>query len=269
MITPLVVTITIWLIVFILYVPRDLSYDCFLLTLPESAERQKTFFRHFSKHVPITVVHGHDTKKVENARKFEKYVDPKYLEKAIEMSYDPTVIRPNITYFNLGAIGCMFGHLDVFKRAQQRGSKYALVFEDNTIVRANRFYRQVEKVIDKLGDDFEMVFFHCLSRLPDPKDDTGDKLERVKWISSTKCYLVHVPNMTNYINLFLPMNNHVDQKVEDLIKAGARVYYRDMRGYLKINRTVNSTIGHNQHHRPDFYSKNYPDATRKSLKYGY
>ena len=63
--------------------------------------------------------------------------------------------------------------------------KYAVIFEDNVIVKSNKLYDEIQKVIDERGEEFEMCFFHCLSRLPDKQDG---KLEKVKWISSTKCY---------------------------------------------------------------------------------
>jgi hypothetical protein len=61
---------------------------------------------------------------------------------------------------------------------------------------------EINKVINEKGDDFEMCFFHCLSRLPDKME--GKDLERVKWISSTKCYLIHVDNMKSVYKYFSP-----------------------------------------------------------------
>jgi hypothetical protein len=123
-----------------------------------------------------------------------------------------------------------------------------------------------KRVIDERGEEFEMCFFHCLSRLPDKQDG---KLEKVKWISSTKCYLINVQNMKRYTKYFLPMDNHIDMKHEDLIAKGARIYYKDMRRYMKIDRTHNSTIGHSRHGRPKYFSRNHPSATPDDVKWGY
>ena len=131
------------------------------------------------------------------------------------MNYNSDVIRPDITYFNMGAIGCFMGHMEFYDRCFDQGLKYAVIFEDNVIVKSSEVYRHIQDVIDKKGDDFEMCFFHCLSRLPFHNEE--EEIERVKWISSTKCYLVHVPNMKKYVKHFLPMDNHVDMKHEDLI----------------------------------------------------
>jgi GR25 family glycosyltransferase involved in LPS biosynthesis len=185
----------------------------------------------------------------------------------VEIHYDPEVKRPDITYFNIGAIGCFMGHLDFYKRCIKQGLKYAVIFEDNVIVKSNKLYDEIQKVIDEKGDDFEMCFFHCLSRLPDIHGT--EKLEKVKWISSTKCYLVHVENMKKYIKYFLPMDNHVDMKHEDLIAKGARVYYKDMRQYMKIDRTQKSIIAHSNHGRPDFFSRHNPSATPNDVEWGY
>ena len=72
------------------------------------------------------------------------------------MHYDPQLKRPDITWFNLGAIGAWMGHIEVWRRAKARGIKYALVFEDNVIATA-RLHREVERVVQEKGDSFEAV----------------------------------------------------------------------------------------------------------------
>ncbi len=222
--------------------------------------------KHHNQEVPIEVIYGPDTRDVKKARKFEHMIEGEYFEKAVEMHYDTSVKRPDITYFNLGAIGCFMGHMDFYEKCFAQGLKYAVIFEDNVIVKSDKLYKEIQNVIDDRGDEFEMCFFHCLSRLPDKQDG---KLEKVKWISSTKCYLINVENMRDYMKYFLPMDNHIDMKHEDLINNGARIYYKDMRRYMKIDRTHGSTIGHYQHGRPEFFSRNYPSATPRDVKWGY
>jgi hypothetical protein len=184
----------------------------------------------------------------------------------LEMYEDPTVKRPDITYFNLGAIGCFMGHMEFYQRCFDQGLKYAVIFEDNVVIDSNKIYDQIQSVIDEKGDDLEMCFFHCLSRLPDKKEGT---LEKVKWISSTKCYLINVHNMRWYKRFFLPMDNHVDMKHEDLIARGARIYYKDLRRYMHIDRSHTSIIGHSDHGRRSFFSRVHPDVSIKKLKHGY
>ena len=242
------------------------DYKCFLLTIPKEDLRRQRFMRHHNPAIPIEVIYGPDTRSVKSAREFENHIDPEYFEKAVEMHYNPQVKRPDITYFNLGAIGCFMGHMDFYKRCFDQGLKYAVIFEDNVIVNSNKLYDEIQKIIDDRGDEFEMCFFHCLSRLPDKRDG---KLEKVKWISSTKCYLINVENMKKYTKHFLPMDNHIDMKHEDLIAKGARIYYKDMRQYMKIDRTHSSTIGHSKHGRPQFFSRQNPSATPDDVKWGY
>jgi len=245
---------------------RNYDYKCFLLTVKDQKERQERFFKSHHENVPIETIYGVDTRIVKYANEFEEQIDRDYFEKAIEMHYNPDIKRPDITYFNMGAIGCFFGHMEFYKRCFEQGLKYAVIFEDNVIVKSNTLYDEIQSVIDEKGDDFEMCFFHCLSRLPDKKEGT---LEKVKWISSTKCYLVHVDNMRKYTKHFYPMDNHVDMKHEDLIAKGARVYYKDLREYMFIDRTHKSMIGHNDHGRREFFSRQYPEATPDDVKWGY
>lgn len=242
------------------------DYKCFLLTLPKEDLRRRRFMKYHNPEVPVEVIYGTDTRNIKNARKFEHQIDAEYFEKAVEMHYNPNVKRPDITYFNMGAIGCFIGHMDFYKRCFDQGLRYAVIFEDNVIVKSNKLYDEIQKVIDERGDEFEMCFFHCLSRLPDKIDG---KLEKVKWISSTKCYLINVQNMKKYTHHFLPMDNHIDMKHEDLISAGARIYYKDMRKHMKIDRTHNSTIGHSEHGRPRYFSRQNPSATPDDVKWGY
>jgi hypothetical protein len=170
-----------------------------------------------------------------------------------------------MTYFNLGAIGCHMGHMDIWTRARDAGHKYVLVFEDNVVVKSPKLYDEVEKFIKEKGDNFEACFFHCLHHLPRPGRDS----ERVLWISSTKCYLLHVPNMQKYVASFFPMDNHVDLKFEDIIAEGARVYYRDMRKFMVIDRRRPSTIGHSEHGERDVFSRRYPKVHRSELIKGW
>ena len=252
---------------FIIVNKSKYQYKCFLLTMKDEKLRQERFFKNHDSGIPIEVIYGSDTRNVETAREYEDKIPPKYFNKAVEMHYNSNVIRPNITYFNMGAIGCFMGHMEFYDRCFDQGLKYAVIFEDNVIVKSNQLYKQIQDVIDKKGDDFEMCFFHCLSRLP--FDNGKEEIERVKWISSTKCYLVHVPNMKNYVKHFLPMDNHVDMKHEDLIAEGARVYYKDLRNYMRIDRSRRSTIGHREHGQESFVSRQYKNATINDVKWGY
>ena len=58
-------------------------------------------------------------------------------------------------------------------------------------------------------------------------------------------------------------------KHEDIIARGARVFYKDLRDSMYIDRTGASTIGHSDHHKPKYFSKQYPTTTTDVLKYGY
>ena len=242
------------------------DYKCFLLTLPKEELRRQRFMKNYNPEIPIEIIYGPDTRDPKSAKNFENEIEAEYYEKALEMHYNPDVKRPDITYFNLGAIGCFMGHMDFYKRCFDQGLRYAVIFEDNVIIKSYKLYDEIQKIIDERGDEFEMCFFHCLSRLPDKRDG---KLEKVKWISSTKCYLINVQNMKRYTKYFLPMDNHIDMKHEDLIAKGARVYYKDMRNYMKIDRTHSSTIGHSDHGRPQFFSRNNPSATPDDVTWGY
>ena len=112
--------------------------------------------KHFNGATPLDVIHGPNTKNVKIAREYEDIVDPEYFEKALEMHYDPLVKRPNITYFNLGAIGCFVGHMDFYRRCFEQDLKYAVIFEDNVIIKSPRLFDEIQKVIDEKGENFEM-----------------------------------------------------------------------------------------------------------------
>ena len=258
------------LALYIIFKKPKYQFKCFLLTLPDQKTRQKNFFASHDSSVPIEVIYGKNTKDIATAREFEDKVHPKYFKKCIEISYNKKMLRPDITYFNCGAIGCYFGHMEFYERCKDQGLKYAVIFEDNCVVKSSELYRQIQDVIDKKGDDtFEMCFFHCWARLPYYERNFAEGgIERVKWISSTKCYLINVPNMQNYIKHLLPMDNHIDMKMEDLIAKGARVFYRNLQDYLHIDTNGPSTIGHAGHGNPEFFSRRNPKLTSADLKWG-
>jgi GR25 family glycosyltransferase involved in LPS biosynthesis len=264
-----------WLVLFILiagaiiYLLREkkkLSYKCFLLTLPTSTNRRQKFLASHDKGVPMEIIYGVDTKSVENAKKYQNVVDPVYFKEALRLHYNRKHLRPDMTYFNMGAIGCYMGHMEFYRRCFEQGLKYAVVFEDNVIISHPRLYDEIQEVIDIMGDNFEMCFFHCHSRLP--YDNSNNDLEMVKWIASTKCYLINVENMQRYYQYFFPIDNHVDMKHEDIIARGARVFYKELKDCIYIDRSE-STIGHSFHRKPKYFSKQYPTATTDVLKYGY
>ena len=245
---------------------RSIDYKCFLLTLPTSKKRKETFLKSHDNTIPLEIIYGTDTKKIENISDFKHLIKPEYYREAIRMHYDPSRKRPDITYINAGAIGCYMGHMDFYERCFAQGLKYAVMFEDNVIVKSPELYAQIQDVIDTLGDNFEICFFHCLSRLPSGQQKG---LESVKWITSMKCYLVNVENMKKYYPHFFPIDNHVDLKHEDIIAEGARVFYKDCRDYMKIDRTGPSTIGHHDWGYKHHFSRQYPHLTTEVLKMGY
>ena len=268
----LVLVLVLVLTLVLLFIRRkkqDPKYKCFLLTLETSADRREKFLEHHDPSVPLEIIYGVDTRKLENAKKYQKIIEPNYYREALRLHYNAAKTRPDITYFNLGAIGCYMGHMEFYRRCFDQNIKYAVIFEDNVIIKNSRVYSEIQDVINKKGDDFEMCFFHCLSRYPDKEDAEKSGLERVKWISSTKCYVVHVDNMKKYYKHFFPIDNHVDMKHEDIIARGARVYYKDLRDCLHIDRSHNSTIGHSNLGRKKFFSKRYPTATTDDLEYGW
>jgi len=65
------------------------------------------------------------------------------------------------------------------------------------------------------------------------------------------------------------MDNHVDMKHEDLIAVGARVFYKDLRNYMRIDRSHKSTIGHRDHGQENFISRQHKNATVQDVKWGY
>jgi hypothetical protein len=158
------------------------------------------------------------------------------------------------------------GHMEFYNRCFKQGLKYAVIFEDNVVIKSTQLYEEIQNVIDEKGPNFEMCFFHCLSRLPSKVEGT---LEKVDWISSTKCYLINVDNMRKYKKDFLPMDNHIDMKHEDIIANGARVYYKDLRDYMYIDRSHKSLIGHSNHGRKEFFSRTHPGVSPIKLKWGY
>ena len=240
-----------------------LSYACFLLTLQRSKQRQRKFFHFHPKDIPITTVYGPDVYSAEVAEGYRTLVDPHYFNVAVQLSRDKKMLRPDHTYFNIGAIGAYFGHLKIWHQCEQ---PYALVFEDNVLVKDPQFYAEVERILQSKKDDFEVILFHSMYHLPVAYEG---ELDQVAWTVSAKCYLIHIPNMRRYFKDFYPMDHHIDIKFEDIVAAGARVYYRDMRKYIAVDRGVKSTINHTQVANPDRISRRFPHLTYDDMATGF
>ena len=174
---------------------KNPGYKCFLITIPTSSRRRQNFLGNHNSSIPLELIYGEDTKILTNAMKYKSLIEKKHYNESLRLHYNRHHKRPDITYFNLGAIGCYMGHMEFYKRCFDQGLKYAVVFEDNVIVKNDQFYHEIQKVIDTKKNNFEMCFFHCLSRYIDKSVPVENDIERVKWISSCKCYLIHVDNM--------------------------------------------------------------------------
>ena len=83
--------------------------------------RSEKFIRSIDKKIPLEIIYGKDTRTPKLAEKYREQVDPDYYEKAVEMYNDPDVKRPDITYFNLGAIGCFMGHMKFYEKCINQG----------------------------------------------------------------------------------------------------------------------------------------------------
>jgi GR25 family glycosyltransferase involved in LPS biosynthesis len=216
---------------------------CFLLSLPESKDRRDDFLKSYENlnlDIPLEIIYGINTKIKENAEKYKNLVN---LEKFNNMyDYDNGEKRPDHTYFNSGALGCYLGHMEFYKHCFEQNLNYAIIFEDNIIL-DNNFKDQINIALSRLGDNFDVCFFHCWTHLGDEILKCGVKIKKIKWITSTKCYLINVNRMKKYYSLFYPINNHIDQIYEKLIDHGADIYLININS-IKIQHDKKSTINH-------------------------
>jgi len=167
MLVPILTLILLILLVILVFKKtskKRIDYKCFLLTLKTSTRRRDLFLKNHDHSIPLEIIYGKDTRTPENAKKYKHLINPNYYREALRLHYDEKKTRPDITYFNLGAIGCYMGHMEFYRRIFEQGLKYAVIFEDNVIIKNKKVYQEIQEVINEKGDDFEMCFFHCLSR---------------------------------------------------------------------------------------------------------
>ena len=124
---------------------KKYDYKCFLLTVKDQKRRQRRFHKSHNQNIPIETIYGPDTRNIKNVVEYEDIIEPEYYEKAIEMHYNPKLIRPDITYFNVGAIGCFVGHMEFYRRCFKQGLKYAVIFEDNVIIKSDKLYDEIQR----------------------------------------------------------------------------------------------------------------------------
>ena len=108
---------------FLIFRKRKLQYTCFLLTLEGSTKRQQNFLSSFNDAAPLEVVYGTNTKQIENAEKYKHIIDPLYYKEALRLNYKKDAVREDVTFFNLGAIGCYLGHMEIMKQAFDKNIK--------------------------------------------------------------------------------------------------------------------------------------------------
>jgi GR25 family glycosyltransferase involved in LPS biosynthesis len=223
----------------------------FLISMRDSVERRNTFLKSFERlkfndnniKVPLEIIWGKNTKLRQEAEKYSHLVKSEYFEKMFE--YDAGKPRPDHTYFNSGALGCYLAHLDFYNSSISQKLNYTLVFEDNIIL-SQDFPEDLNNALKRLGNDFDACFFHCWDSISEKVVKcNNEKINKLKWLSSTKCYLINVNRFKKYLPLLLPMENHIDQSFEKLIYNGADIYLIKLNS-ISIQRTQagSSIIGH-------------------------
>ena len=113
--------------------------------------------------------------------------------------------------------------------------------------------------IEKLSGKYEIKIFS------EPFEDEADILDKLSDFEALLVMRERTPITKNIIDNF-PDAEVVDV---DLINKGARVYYKDMRKYMVIDRSQKSLIGHSDHGERNFFSRYHPHATPKDVKWGY
>jgi len=216
---------------------------CFLLTLQNSVQRRKTFLKSYKStnlNIPLEIIYSVNTKNKSEAEKYKHLVDPKKYNLMHDFDSGKK-IRPDHTYFNSGALGCYLGHMEFYERCFDQNLDYAIIFEDNVVL-SDSFNEELESALSRLGNNFDACFFHCWSNVGEYVEKCNNNIKKLKWVMSTKCYLINVKRMKKYYELFYPIFTHVDLVYEKIIYNGADIYLINFNS-IKID-TKKSTIGH-------------------------
>ena len=241
MIIAVLITVTVLIIYYIYHTSRfsNIIDTCtkvtidkaFVLTLSTQSERFKKFNESYNLETPLDPIIGYDTRKPEVAEQFRRLVEPDYFEHMYD--YDNGVmLRPNHTYFNSGALGCYIGHMMFYEQCFIENLNYAMIFEDNLLF-SESFPADVHKTLQIIGSGFDICFLHCWSHIgEDVQLCTSEKITELKWLASTKCYIINVQSMKKYYELFYPISNHIDNVYEVLIAHGAKVYLKHSKSII-------------------------------------
>ena len=49
--------------------------------------------------------------------------------------------------------------MEFYNRCFKQGLRYAVIFEDNVVIKSTQLYEEIQNVIDEKGPNFEMCFF--------------------------------------------------------------------------------------------------------------
>ena len=234
---------------------------CFLLTLPESVERRNSFLESYKSKIPLEIIYGVNTKIKSEAEKYKHLVDSKKYNLMHDFDSGKKS-RPDHTYFNSGALGCYLGHMEFYERCFDQNLDYAIIFEDNVVL-SDSFNKELESALTRLGDDFDACFFHCWTHIGENVEHCGNQITKLKWVTSTKCYLINVKRMKKYYDLFFPINTHVDLVYEKIVHHGAHIYLIHLKSI--VIRITQSTIGHTQTLRNNSFSY-LDESENKNIK---
>ena len=195
---------------------------CFVLTMSTDSARFKAFSSTYNLDIPLEPIIGVNTKKPENAEPFKRLVVPEKFNKMYLLDTGKAE-RIDSSYFNSGALGCYLGHIEFYKRCFDQNLNYAMIFEDNVVLKPE-FKKEMSMLV--LPPDFDMCFLHNWTLKGEPLVKCDQNFQKIKFVMGTKCYIINVKRMWKYFPLFFPIETHIDYATEKLIYHGANVYFR-------------------------------------------
>ena len=118
-------------------------------------------------------------------------------------------------------IGCYLSHYKIYNliKESQSSSDYTIIFEDDFKITSTHFLDDIEKALDNIEDDFDMLFLGNLNNNHGVKiKDNIYYVDKNEQLIGTHAILINNKNIEKIIKVTSDIDMAIDLKIDSLVK---------------------------------------------------
>lgn len=126
-----------------------------------------------------------------------------------------------------GEIGCYLSHMEVWKDIVENNIKHALVFEDDSLIDPNKFFKHLDLIMNNLPkEEYYISLYHSPQKLIKKCGKFNDYIYNVHFdLWGTVSYILDLKKAEQYLKQLIPLVHPLDRAIAYYsIKNGKYLY---------------------------------------------